>query len=92
MNYIQMAGIIESNETNPQHRQHIWEFTTLCEQCVKDLCPQIVKEELANMDSELWVRIQTQINGRNVEFEDVKAYLRKMIEEELRKALKEIRL
>lgn len=92
MNYIQMAGIIESCEENPKHREHVWQFTQLCEQCVKDLCPQIVKEELANMDSELWVRIQTQINGRNVEFEDVKAYLRKMIEEELRKALKEIRL
>lgn len=92
MNYIQMAGIIESNETNPQHRQHIWEFTTLCEQCVKDLTPQIVREELTNMDSELWVKIQTQINGRNVDFPDVREYIRKMIIEELKKMFKEIRL
>lgn len=92
MNYIQMAGILESNEKNPQHWQHIKEFTTLCEQCVRDLTPQIVKEELTNMDSELWVKIQTQINGRNVDFPDVREYIREMIEEELRKALKEIRL
>lgn len=92
MNYIQMAGILESNEKNPHHWQHIMEFTTLCEQCVRDLTPQIVKEELTNMDSELWVKIQTQINGRDVDFPDVREYIRKMIEEELRKMLKEFRL
>lgn len=92
MNYIQMAGVLDSCEPNPAHREHIWQFTQLCEQCVKDLCPQIVKEELANMDSELWVKIQTQINGRNVDFPDIREYIREMIIEELKKMLKEIRL
>ena len=92
MNYIQMAGILESNEKNPQHWEHIRDFTILCEQCVRDLTPQIVKEELANMDSELWVKIQTQINGRNVDFPEIRQMIRDMIMEELKKMLKEIRL
>ena len=92
MNYIQMAGMLDSCEPNPAHREHIWQFTQLCEQCVRDLTPQVVREELENIDSKLWVKIQTQINGRNVDFPDVREYIREVIIEELKKMLKEIRL
>lgn len=92
MNYLTMAGIMECNEENPIHREHIIQYTHLIEQAIRDLTPQIIKEELANMDVDMLVRIQTQINGRNVDFPDVREYIRKMIEEELRKELQRIRL
>ena len=92
MNYLTMAGLMECMEENPAHREHIIQYTHLIEQAIKDLTPQILKEELAKMDVDMLVKIQTQINGRNIDFPDVREYIRRMIEEELRKALKEIRL
>ena len=92
MNYIQMAGILEGLEENPAHKEHVWQFTQLCEQCIKDLCPQIVKEELANMDKDLIINLKTQINGRNYDFPEIRRFFREMLEDELRKMLKEMKL
>lgn len=74
------------------HARHIEEFYLLCQALINESVPQLIKNELANMDSELLVRIQTQINGRNIDFPDVRQYIREIIEDELRKIVNEIRL
>lgn len=74
------------------HARHIEEFYLLCQALINESVPQLIKNELANMDSELLVRIQTQINGRNIDFPEIRQYVREIIEEELRKIVNEIRL
>lgn len=88
MNYIAMAGIIESNSKNPQHWEHVREFVMLGEQMIRDLVPQLLKEELARTYLDLLVKIQTQLNGRDVDFPDVIEYIKSTIEAELQKALR----
>ena len=83
MNYIQMAGIMESCERNPIHRQHIHEFIELVEQMIKELVPQLIKEEMEKIYDVL-VAIKTQINGKDVDFPDVKDYIIEQIAKEFK--------
>ena len=83
MNYIQMAGIMESCEKNSIHRQHIREYVMLVEQMIKDIVPQLIKEEIEKIYDVL-VAIRTQINGKNVDFPDVREYILEQIAKELK--------
>ena len=83
MNYIQMAGIMESCERNQIHRQHIREFIELVEQMIKELVPQLIKEEIEKIYDVL-VAIKTQINGKDVDFPDVRDYILEQIAKELK--------
>lgn len=85
MDYRTMAGMMLSNEKNPQHWQHIIEFAAMCEQAIRDLTPQIVREELAKLKIDLPVQIQTQINGQKKDFPDVAEYIIECVANELSK-------
>ena len=74
------------------HERHITEYYILCKTLIKEMVPEIVKQEMANTESDLWVRIQTQLNGKDIDFPEIREYIRQMIEEELRKMVREIRL
>lgn len=74
------------------HARHVEQFYLMCQALINESVPQLIRNELANMDSDLLVKIQTQINGRNIDFPDVRQYIREIIEDELRKIVNEIRL
>ena len=78
-----MAGILESNEKNQIHRQHIHEFIELVEQMIKELVPKLIKEEMEKIYDVL-VAIKTHINGKDVDFPDVKDYIIEQIAKELK--------
>ena len=90
--YLQYMTELIGMSKSPQHIEHIYEFHAMVYQMIQELVPQIIRKELANMDNEMLVKIQTQINGRDVSFDDVKNYIREIIEEEIRKIAREIRL
>lgn len=69
------------------HDEHIIQFHDLVISMLNELVPAMIREELARITTDLIVKIQTQINGRNVDFPDVIQYIKDTIEEELRKAL-----
>lgn len=81
-----------SENSNPQHERHITYFYYMAQELIREMVPEMIKQEIANIDTDLWVKIQTQLNGRNIDFPEIRAYIREMIEDELRKMIKEIRL
>ena len=90
--YLQYMTELIGMSKSEQHIEHIYEFHAMVYQMIQELVPQIVRNELANIDKDLLVKIQTQINGKDVDFEDVRNYIREIIEDEIRKIVKEIRL
>lgn len=73
---------------SPEHERYIYEFHDLVIAMLRELVPQMIKEELAKTYIDLLVKIQTQLNGRNVDFPDVIEYIKDTIEAELQKALR----
>lgn len=74
------------------HARHIEQFYIMCQSLILEMVPQLIKNELDNIETDLLVKIQTQINGRDVDFPDVRQYIRDMIENEIKKMIKDIRL
>lgn len=88
MSYLATMTTLLSENKNPQHEAHIYAFEAMARQMIFELGPQMVRQELANTYLDLLVKIQTQINGRNVDFPDIIEYIKNIIEEELQKELK----
>lgn len=77
-----------SEAKSQEHERHIYEFHDLVIAMLRELVPQMIKEELAKTYIDLLVKIQTQLNGRDVDFPDVIEYIKDTIEAELQKALR----
>lgn len=72
----------------PIHEQHVYEQVELTKAMINELVPPLIEQVLREKYLDLVVRIQTQINGENVSFDDVKEYIMKIIYEELKSGLK----
>lgn len=88
MNYLAGFTMMLSEAKNPEHERHLYEIHELVLAMINQLVPEIVKQELATTYLDLLVKIQTQLNGRNVDFPDVVEYIKDTIEAELQKALR----
>ena len=88
MSYSAGMAMMVSEAKSREHERHIYEFHDLVLAMIQELVPQIVKEELTQTYLDLLVKIQTQINGRDVDFPDVIAYIKDIIETELQNAFK----
>lgn len=74
------------------HARHIEQFYIMCQSLILEMVPQLIKNELNNIETDLWVKIQTQINGRNIDFPEIRQYIMDMIEREIKNMIKDIRL
>lgn len=92
MSYLATMTTMLSEAKDTIHERHIIEQELMMRQMIEELTPQIVKQELATMDSELLVKIQTQLNGKDMDFPEIRIIIRQMIEEELKTALNRIRI
>ena len=92
MSSLSIMTTMLSESKDSIHERHIEQFYLMCQSLILEMVPQLIKNELNNIESELWVKIQTQINGRDVDFPDIRKYIRDFIESELKKVFKDMRL
>ena len=92
MSAMNLMTLMLSEAKETIHQRHIEEYYMLCCELIKEMVPQLIKQELSNIETDLWVKIQTQINGKNIDFPDIRNYIRQMIEDEIKNIAQEIRL
>lgn len=87
MSYLQiMTSMIGG--APPIHEQHVYEQVELTKAMIDELVPPLVEKLLREKYLDLIVKIQTQINGKDVSFDDVKEYIMNIVFEELKSGFK----
>lgn len=72
----------------PIHEQHVYEQVELTKAMIDELVPPLVEKLLREKYLDILVKIQTQLNGKDVDFSQVRDYVMKIIFDELRSGLK----
>lgn len=88
MSYLATMTTLLSENKNPQHEQHIYEFEAMVRQMIEELTPQIVERTLLNTYFELWVKIRMILDNKEVSFSQITDYIIQEIENELKSKLK----
>jgi len=88
---LEYLTLLQSEENNPYHSNHVEEFYNLCSMMIEDKVPEIVKQEIDKLkEYDITAHVQTTINGKPHDFEDVREYVRKVVVEEVIKAFKNL--
>lgn len=90
MSYLATITMLDSENKNPNHREHIYQFSNLCREMIEQLTPQIVKQVLLDTYMELYVRIQMMLDGKEVSFNDINNYIMNMIRDNLIQSLNKL--
>ena len=78
--YLQTMTTLLSENKNPQHEQHIYEFEAMTRQMIEELVPQIVEKTLQTTYFNLWVKLRMVMEGKEVSFSQVTDYVMNEIE------------
>ena len=86
--YLQTMTTLLSENKNPQHQEHIIQFTLMCKEMIEELVPQIVEKTLETNYLDLWLKLRMVLEGKEVYFNDVANYVEKEITNILKNKLK----
>lgn len=86
--YLQTMTTLLSENKNPQHEQHIYEFEAMVRQMIEELVPQIVEKTLETNYLDLWLKLRMVMEGKEVYFSQVADYIEKEIINILKNKLK----
>ena len=86
MSYLALMTSMCSEAKNPEHERHIYEMEAMVRMMINELVPPLVEK----LTLDTLVKIQTQLNGKNVDFPDVRAYVEDKLRDEIQKAIKNI--
>ena len=90
---LEYLTLLQCDEGNPYHTHHIEEFYNLCSMMIEERTPEIVKQEIDKLNEyDITANVQTYINGKPHDFEDVREYVRKVVVEEVIKAFKGLKI
>ena len=89
MNEITMMA---SNEKNPVHEQHIYDYFTVTEKFVRTAVPQLVADYLEQFQERLVVEFETYFNGQKMHHEEIAKAVADIVEKSIGKAVQNIKI
>lgn len=82
-----MTTMLSENDS-PIHEQHIISFYMMCQELIREMVPELVKQELERTYLDLIVKLRLILEGKEMSFPDVKDYIMSEIEKEFKKLIK----
>ena len=84
--------IMASNEKNPVHEQHIYDYFTVTEKFVRTAVPQLVADYLEQFREKLVVEFETYFNGQKMHHDDIARAVADIVEKSIGGAIQGIRV
>ena len=79
---------LAAQEKSVVHEEHLYQIYQMVSEMIQEQVPLLIEKELKAKYLDLLVKIQTQLNGKDVDFPEVRDYIMNLIFEELRNGLK----
>ena len=84
--------MMASNEQNPIHEQHIYDYFTVTERFVRTAVPQLVADYLDQFREKLVVEFETYFNGQKMHHDDIARAVADIVEKSIGASLKNIKI
>ena len=84
--------MMASNEKNPVHEQHIYDYFTATEKFVRTAVPQLVADYLDQFREKLVVEFETYFNGQKMHHDDIARAVADIVEKSIGASLKNIKI
>lgn len=84
--------MMASNEKNPFHEQHIYDYFTTTEKSVRTAVPQLVADYLDQFREKLVVEFETYFNGQKMHHDDIARAVADIIEKSIVGAVQNIKI
>ena len=84
--------MMASNEKNPIHEQHIYDYFTVTEKFVHTAVPQLVADYLEQFQERLVVEFETYFNGQKMHHDEIAKAVADIVEKSIGKAVQNIKV
>ena len=84
--------MIASNEKNPIHEQHIYDYFTATEKFVRTAVPQLVADYLDQFREKLVVEFETYFNGQKMYHDDIARAVADIVEKSIGGAIHNLKI
>ena len=84
--------MMASNEKNPIHEQHIYDYFTVTEKFVRIAVPQLVADYLEQFQERLVVEFETYFNGQKMHHDEIAKAVADIVEKSIGKAVQNIKI
>ena len=84
--------MMASNEKNPIHEQHIYDYFTVTEKFVRTAVPQLVADYLDHFQERLVVEFETYFNGQKMHHDDIARAVADIVEKSIGGAIHNLKI
>ena len=84
--------MMASNEKNPIHEQHIYDYFTVTEEFVRIAVPQLVADYLGQFREQLVVEFETYFNGEKMHHDDIARAVADIVEKSIGSAVHNLKI
>ena len=84
--------IMASNEKNPIHEQHIYEYFAATEKFVRMAVPQLFKDCMTQFEEQLVVEFETYLNGQKIHHDDIAKGISEILHKSIGEAMRNIKI
>lgn len=84
--------MMASNEKNPIHEQHIYDYFTVTEKFVRTAVPQLVADYLDQFREKLVVEFETYFNGQKMHHDQIAQAIGDILNKSIGASLKNIKI
>lgn len=84
--------MMASNEKNPIHEQHIYDYFTTMEKFVRIAVPRLVADYLAQFQERLVVEFETYFNGQKMHHDDIARAVADIVEKSIGNAVHNLKI
>ena len=84
--------MMASNEKNPVHEQHIYDYFTATEKFVRTAVPPLVADYLVQFQERLVVEFETYFNGQKMHHADIARAVADIVEKSIGGAIHNIKI
>ena len=84
--------IMASNEKNPIHEQHIYDYFAATEKFVRTAVPQLFKDCMTQFEEQLVVEFETYLNGQKIHHDDIAKGISEILHKSIGEAMRNIKI
>ena len=84
--------IMASDEKNPIHEQHIYDYFTATEKLVRIAVPQLFMDCMTQFEERLVVEFETYLNGQKIHHDDIAKGISEILHKSIGDAMRDIRI
>ena len=84
--------MMASNEKNPVHEQHIYDYFTVTEKFVRTAVPQLFMDCMTQFEERLVVEFETYLNGQKIHHDDIAKGISEILHKSIGDAMKNIKI